>query len=668
MKSCSNCNKTFNDEVNFCNICGEKLQIDTTNLQKQSKKMVLAEKVKQNPLDIQLVFEYASYLFEIRNFKESLEEAFKLISIDESHLFSKTLIIKCLIEIGDIKKAIELAKNYLEIHPVSSELRLLFAELQILDNDPDTAIKLVDNIIDEEPGNIAAKRLKALIYSEHGNYNSVLHLWNDVYNTNNNDQYALLFVAIASFNHDKNNKTSPPIFARLLSSIETGSFFRLILLTHSLITHIQGKEYEAGTNILEELKSYDKIDTLPKDLTELFIINIYDLSNQLLTSKKEGAVLDIVNLFEKWNLIAQANEIKALIYFYKAQSSYEAKEFNYSIDNIKQSIKLVDKNSIYYQNIYDLHSKIKTGRAESRKRIFKYSVISVVALILIVFIVNIFGFISERMNWKEAQNINSTESYQSYIERYPKGRFINPAKEKYENLFWENTLASNTSSDFSIYINEFPTGIYLSEAKKLKEERFFSEAEKSGNDKQLIDYIKTYPNGVYLELAINNLKENFYDSRDKQIYRTVTIGNQTWFAENLNYRASGSNSGNYGRFYNWNTAQNVCPPEWRLPSDSDWSRLVSFVGDNPGRKLKTKTGWESNGNGNDVFDFSATPGGYYSSVGVLFYKGAHGTWWSSTESSSSHAWERTMSFNSNEVKRRTTNKAAGYKVRCIKNN
>jgi uncharacterized protein (TIGR02145 family) len=150
--------------------------------------------------------------------------------------------------------------------------------------------------------------------------------------------------------------------------------------------------------------------------------------------------------------------------------------------------------------------------------------------------------------------------------------------------------------------------------------------------------------------AEQRLANSFTDSRDDKKYRYTTIGTQTWMAENLNYSTKGggcyddekSKCKKYGALYDWATAMDIdpkcniqtidscgaiissrhrgiCPEGWHIPSDAEWTILTSYVGDNPGKKLKAKSGWEGNRfwkfpwlgiyNGTDDYNFSALPGG-----------------------------------------------------------
>jgi uncharacterized protein (TIGR02145 family) len=166
---------------------------------------------------------------------------------------------------------------------------------------------------------------------------------------------------------------------------------------------------------------------------------------------------------------------------------------------------------------------------------------------------------------------------------------------------------------------------------------------------------------------------SFTDSRDGKKYGSLKLGTQTWMAENLNYAADGSkcynnqdgNCQKYGRLYNWATALKACPKGWHLPSDDEWTTLTGFVGDDAGTKLKSTSGWDSNGNGSDDFVFSALPGGYGNSYGGFSNVGKNGYWWSATEDFAANAWYRGMGYDSAAVYRYNNDKAYLFSVRCV---
>ena len=188
-----------------------------------------------------------------------------------------------------------------------------------------------------------------------------------------------------------------------------------------------------------------------------------------------------------------------------------------------------------------------------------------------------------------------------------------------------------------------------------------------------------------------------------QTYRTVTIGTQTWMAENLNYADSTAmpnlkgNSwcyGNiadsctkYGRLYTWTGAMNiassyqsalaaavispphqgVCPTGWHIPTDAEWTTLKNYVGGSStaGTYLKATSEWYDDGNGTDTYGFSALPGGLY--YGSAFrYVDYYGYWWTATEFSSTSAYIRYMGYDITGVDTSLNDKTYGRSLRCLK--
>jgi hypothetical protein len=85
---------------------------------------------------------------------------------------------------------------------------------------------------------------------------------------------------------------------------------------------------------------------------------------------------------------------------------------------------------------------------------------------------------------------------------------------------------------------------------------------------------------------------SFTDERDGKTYRTINIGDQVWFAENLQFIGedpyNNLNCTVYGQLYSWNETKDACPPGWHLPTVDEWNQLVDFLGgkDIAGGKLK----------------------------------------------------------------------------------
>jgi uncharacterized protein (TIGR02145 family) len=91
---------------------------------------------------------------------------------------------------------------------------------------------------------------------------------------------------------------------------------------------------------------------------------------------------------------------------------------------------------------------------------------------------------------------------------------------------------------------------------------------------------------------INNISKpetgSFTDPRDGKIYKTVKIADQWIMAENLAYKTDNgkfwayendeNNIAIYGYLYDWETAMNIAPEGWHLPSRKEWLAIQKTLG------------------------------------------------------------------------------------------
>lgn len=207
-----------------------------------------------------------------------------------------------------------------------------------------------------------------------------------------------------------------------------------------------------------------------------------------------------------------------------------------------------------------------------------------------------------------------------------------------------------------------------------------------------------YGNTISFTTLESNVVGTFTDSRDGNVYKTVTIGNQVWMAENLNYDAGDgcwvydnnpSNANTYGRLYDWETACTVSPDGWHLPTDDEWTELTNYLiangynydsttfGNKIGKSLATISGWDPNptigtiGNNqssNNRTGFTALPSGWRrSNCGLFDGLNKCTFFWSATEHSSSNAMRRELQYNYPNLDRCYYDKSYGFSVRCLRN-
>lgn len=209
-----------------------------------------------------------------------------------------------------------------------------------------------------------------------------------------------------------------------------------------------------------------------------------------------------------------------------------------------------------------------------------------------------------------------------------------------------------------------------------------------------------------LSFAQEGIFKGYVNDIDDNEYRTIQLGTQEWLSENLKttkyndgspvpniqnedewfnltsgawcyYDNKIENNLKCGKLYNWyvicpitNGGKNICPVGWHVPTESDWSVLINYLGGSAlaGGKLKEMgtSSWDFPNTGatnSSLFNGLAIG---YRYDGQFINKGNHCNWWSKTEFSMESSKLVYLRENTATMFFGIANNKTGLPIRCIR--
>lgn len=237
--------------------------------------------------------------------------------------------------------------------------------------------------------------------------------------------------------------------------------------------------------------------------------------------------------------------------------------------------------------------------------------------------------------------------------------------------------------------------------------------------KQLLIFIALFAATFFISNCSREEKSTVVDWEGNE-YKTKNYGGTWWMVENMRttktkdgqniwvsseedkfsytipycyfYDDNDADLKKKGCLYNWSAANQVCPDGWHLPTDADYEALVSYLNSvekycyngNPyaiAKSMASNSGWTTSfvegspgyGSNNNTSGFNAPPTGayfypYFDDGGHFDGKGYKAHFWIAYEEleDGNNAVSFSLINNESEVFLYSSDKSAGFSVRCVK--
>jgi len=527
-KRCLKCNIAYEGDKKFCEKCGSPLSVVTQSVSKvDAKKFVFEEKLKDNQLDVKLLSEYAQFLYDSNDDKESTFILFRILAIDDTNNFANNLLFTCYFELDQYEDAVEIGEELLAKNAKDISLLKKLVTLAEKLNQREKACNYSNKIIEIEPNNIFGLTIKVIYLLTNNKIKEAIPICNKLVELGQNVPLYLIYIGIDYAFQGKFDIAIQNFEKAYNISIEKPN--DIDIQKSNLSINLKGIHNNRSElywtyclcmingNISEIEKKFNSIDF--HSLEDNYFISDGDIAIKtvylILSNKIKYITFDNRQIFN--GLI---NRYYGLIAFYFTKFSKETiAECWYNVALMQDKIGLnkdaliscqyastvIPTEKKYIEKIIEIQEFINTKNTKYKRN--KIIIISSIVCLIIVGITSVLYYLKlkEDNKWSNVKTNNTIRysliSLKDYLNEYPNGKYANEAKQDIDSLLWINALNSNKYESYKLYNDSSYYKSHSQEADSLEQLVLWHNAKVENTYEAYQRYVGLFPNGKYSDKA-----------------------------------------------------------------------------------------------------------------------------------------------------------------------
>ncbi|MEI6141404.1 MAG: tetratricopeptide repeat protein [Mariniphaga sp.] len=443
MKTCVKCNSSYDDDKKFCKKCGGSLtieyQIDPRNV---AKKTVLEDRLKADPLNVELLHEYAQFLFNNLLFKEAITASYKILAINENDGVAKDLLFKSYCKLKMLREALDIGKQLLAEKPTDIFLLEELARMANESGNSDRASEYFEKILSLQPSNVAALYNNALILVDKNEIEKAIGIFNRLHKDGDNQRVTTIYAGIGKALND-DYKTAVDLLRPIMlddkkNQNDLDHNRGLIYLAYSLCQ--TSADFTLIQNWIDKLdiKILRNTQYEPDKLTVVkladFLIN-HNLKQVSPSPEASNQVAKIVKSYLPSGFFTpSSNSMLAEIWYSIGNKQVELKLLADALNSFQKSCDFAPTESKYKEKYNEIKILFEKDNRKSNRKTNLGIAAVIVGLILLAVLVLAYERFAEKKAFDLAKKENNISSYQIFLSKYPKGKYSPEIKQLWQSF------------------------------------------------------------------------------------------------------------------------------------------------------------------------------------------------------------------------------------------